>query len=142
MVFDGKIWKDGKWWVVHIPALDLSTQGTSRKDALHMAGDAVETLVEKKGFHARATLTKNPAGESFFILSSNDEAALVALFLRRQRAANKLSVRQLAKRLGYKSPSAYAQYETGKHIPGLDKLARFIQAMNPHLQVSLGLVAA
>jgi hypothetical protein len=107
-----------------------------------MAGDAVEALVEKKGFSAHATLTKSHGDEDYFILSSDDEATLVALFLRRQRAASKLSIRQLAKRLGYKSPSAYSQYETGKHIPGLDKLARFIRAMNPRLQVSLGLVAA
>jgi predicted RNase H-like HicB family nuclease len=41
MKMEGKIWKDGKFWLVEIPALDAMTQGKTRKEALAMAKDLV-----------------------------------------------------------------------------------------------------
>lgn len=41
MEIEGKIWKDGKFWLVEIPALDAMTQGRTRKEALNMAKDLV-----------------------------------------------------------------------------------------------------
>jgi hypothetical protein len=44
MELEGRIWKDGKFWLVEIPILDAMTQGKSRKDALRMIEDAVTGL--------------------------------------------------------------------------------------------------
>lgn len=41
MEMEGKIWKDGKIWLVEIPALDAMTQGKTRKEALAMTEDLV-----------------------------------------------------------------------------------------------------
>lgn len=148
MVFTGQLWKEGKFWVVSVPSFEVTTQGKSKNDALHMIADAIECHVDRKRFKVKATLLKEspdrPAGMGIeaFTISSNSESELIALFLKRQRQLNHLTVRQVAERLGYSSPSAYAQYESGKHIPGLDKISQFISAMNPRAKFALEVVMA
>ncbi len=139
MVFTGHFWKEGKYWVITVPSLEITTQGKSKKDALRMMADAVECHVDKSHFKAKATLCEK---SSNFTLSSNDEPELIALFLKRQRQINHLTIREVAKKLGYTSPSAYSQYESGKHIPGLDKISKFISVMNPKAKFALEVVMA
>jgi transcriptional regulator with XRE-family HTH domain len=43
-------------------------------------------------------------------------------------------VREVAQRLGSKSPNAYAQYETGRVAPSIDTLTRLVSALNPKLE--------
>ncbi len=141
MVFTGHLWKESKLWVISVPSLEITTQGRSKGEALRMIRDAIEGHVDKKGFrvHVSAPLKMEGAVESFTV-SAKTDSDLVALFLRRQRQLNDLTVREVAKRLGYASPSAYAQYETGRHVPGLDKISKFLRAMNPHTQCALEVV--
>jgi hypothetical protein len=54
--FEGRIWKEGKHWLVEVPILDLMTQGRTRKEALTMVIDAMESLANQKGFRARFTI--------------------------------------------------------------------------------------
>lgn len=146
MFFSGHLWKEGKDWVISVPSLEITTQGRSKRDALRMMADAVECHADKKGFRVRTALLEKAQGKqnrvktAIFVLSCNDPSELVALFLRRQRQVNRLTIRQVAHRLGYASPSAYAQYESGKHIPGLEKISRFISAMNPHALFAVDVV--
>jgi len=42
MEFEGKVWKDGKFWLVEVPALNVMTQGTTKKEVLEMAQDALD----------------------------------------------------------------------------------------------------
>lgn len=148
MIFTGQLWKEGKFWIVSVPSLEIVTQGKSKKDALFMIADAIECHVDKRGFKVKAALLEEspdrPADSNVetCMVSSNNESELIALFLRRQRELNHLTVRQVARKLGYASPSAYAQYESGKHVPGLDKISRFISAMNPRAQFALEVVMA
>lgn len=125
VMFSGKVWKDGKFWLVEIPALDVLTQGKSRKDALFMVKDAIEALVNEKGFRIKASAVVD--GE--FILSANDIAPLVALMLKRQRAKNGLSLADMQERLHTKSRNAYAQYEQGRSVPSVPKFMEFLAAM-------------
>jgi hypothetical protein len=128
----GLIWKSKKShrWLAEVRDLDLVTQGTSRLDAAHMLQDAVEALVSTKGFRVEVRLQ----GRRRCWVRSNDDARLVALMLRRLRAREGLSVREVAARLGSKSPNAYAQYETGRVAPSLDTLTRLVSALNPSLE--------
>ena len=50
MRFVGKVFKAGKYWAIEIPILDIATQGRTKKEAYEMIADAVESLVNKKGF--------------------------------------------------------------------------------------------
>lgn len=148
MVFSGQLWREGKFWITSIPSFEVVTQGKSKTDALHMIADAIECHIDKRGFKVKATLLEESpdrptgVGVETFTVSSNSESELIALFLKRQRQLNHLTVRQVAQRLGYASPSAYAQYESGKHIPGLDKISQFISAMNPKAKFALEVVMA
>lgn len=133
MRLEGLIWKDKKtkYWVAYVPLLEISTQGTSRKNALAMVEDAIQLEAETRGLRAHAELMKRGGG---FTVRSNDPDALVAFMLRRQRTSHGLTVREVARRLKSNSPSAYAQYEQGKRTPSLGKLLALLQAIDPNLQ--------
>ena len=145
MVFTGNIFKSGSFWVVDVPSFEISTQGRSKKEAFEMIADAIQCHVDHPGFKIIITPVEKKMRFSkteTFTVASNNESELISLFLKRQRQLNKLTVRQVAKKLGYASPSAYAQYETGKHIPGLEKISKFIAAMNPKAHFAFEIVMA
>jgi len=64
------------------------------------------------------------------IRASNNNLML-SFSLIRQRQLSKSTVREVAERLGSKSPNAYAQYERGKMRITLDQYERLLQAANP-----------
>jgi len=136
MYFTGKLQKDGKFWMVEVPELDLATQGRSKKEALKMIADAIETLANKNGFK----ITVESTGPKDFLVSSNEPARLMALFLKRQREAKNLSVREVAKAMDYTAHGAYAQYETGRSMPGIDFIDRFVKTVNPKSGLCLTMV--
>lgn len=124
-MFKGIVYKGKSFWLIEVPALDLMTQGHTKKEAYLMIADAVESLVDKKGFKAAVShLSHNE-----FILSAKDATALIALLLKRQRAKYGLSLSQVAKRLQC-SKNTYAQYEQGRNLPSLKKVREFIEAMS------------
>lgn len=125
-MFNGKVWKEDKFWLVEIPALDVMTQGRSKKNALFMIKDAIEELVDEKGFQVKVVPAEN---KNEFIIYANDVAPLVALMLKRQRAKNGLSLADMQERLHAKSRNAYAQYEQGRSVPTVQKLVEFLSAM-------------
>lgn len=136
MYFTGKLQKDGKFWMVEVPELDLATQGKSKKEALAMIADAIETLINKSDFK----VTVEPTGSREFLVSSNEPARLMALFLKRQREAKNLSVREVAKAMDYSAHGAYAQYETGRSMPGIEFIDRFVRTVNPESGLCLTMV--
>ena len=119
-----------RYWGVEIPILHIHTQGKTRKEALSMAKDAIESLLEKKEFRVRIHI-----GESnSFTVDSDNPTAFIAFMLKRQRQFRGLSVREVAARLNSKSPNAYAQYEQGKVRPSMDKLVELMQAIDPEFE--------
>lgn len=125
MRFAGRIYKDGKDWLAEIPILDLMTQGHSKKEALTMTADMIESLVNLAGFQVH---THAPRGETFEVSASAD-APLVALLLRRQREKSGLSLAEVAERLGERSKNSYARYEQGKVSPSVEKFARLLHSV-------------
>ena len=126
MRFCGKVYKDGKFWLVEVPILDAMTQGRTRIEALAMIKDLLESLVNRPGF---SVTVYSKSGE--LEVTSSDPRGLISLFLRRQRERSGLSLAQAAERLGAKSRNAYARYERGSSMPGLDKLTELYQAVAP-----------
>lgn len=124
-MFSGKSWKEGKSWLIEIPALDIVTQGKSKRHALFMIKDAIEELVNDKNFHIKITLAKDDE----FIVWANNVAPLVALMLRRQRMKKGLSLADMQERLHAKSRNAYAQYEQGRSVPSVQKFVELLNAM-------------
>jgi predicted RNase H-like HicB family nuclease len=129
MRFEGKVFRDGRFWLAEIPLLDAMTQGRTRREALSMIADWMETMVNRTGFHAEV----HPRGGSEFEVSGSDAGAMTALLLRRCREASGASLREVATRLGARSRNAYARYERGEVVPTVDKLDALLKAASPEL---------
>ena len=129
MRFEGTVVRDGRFWLAEIPLLDAMTQGRTRKEALAMVADWLETMVNRDGFRA----VVHERGGSDFELSGTDVAAMTALLLRRKREASGASLRDVAERLGASSRNAYARYERGEAVPTVDKLDALLKAASPDL---------
>lgn len=127
MRFEGKLLRDGRWWLAEIPLLDAMTQGRTRKEALAMVADLLETMVDRKNFRA----TVHPRGASEFEVAGSDAGAMIALLLRRRRESSGASLREIASRLGATSRNAYARYERGEVVPTVEKLDALLKATSP-----------
>ena len=127
MRLHGRVYKDGKFWLAEMPMLDAMTQGRTRKEALAMVADLLETLANRPGFSVQV----HPGKHEEFEVSAADTRALISLLLRRQRERSGLSLAEAATRLGAKSRNAYARYERGTSVLTLDKLTELLQAVTP-----------
>jgi ribosome-binding protein aMBF1 (putative translation factor) len=123
--------KDGRFWLVEIPAFDAMTQGRTKREALAMAEDLIETMADRPGFE----VTAYPAGKEAFEIGANQLGTLVALLLRRQRERRGLTLAEAAERLGQRSKNAYARYEQGKAMPTVEKLEELLQAIAPDQRI-------
>jgi predicted RNase H-like HicB family nuclease len=126
MRFQGKVYKDGKFWLAEVPIFAAMTQGRTRKEALAMIADWFETMVNRPGF----AVTVHEGRKGNFELSSPDTKAMVGLLLQRQRQLSGLSLAAVAERLGAKSRNAYARYERGVSVPTVEKLDELLQAVS------------
>ena len=141
MELEGKLWKNGNFWLIEVPAIEVMTQGKTREEALKMVGDAIEGLVEcyfpedTKGFKVNVQEYK----KGIIGVSTSNNSIMLAFSLRRQREMSKSTVREVSLRLGSNSPNAYARYEKGRTRISLDQYERLLQAVNPeqnfHLRV-------
>ena len=131
MRFPGKIKKDGKFWLVEIPAFDALTQGRTKREAFEMAKDLIETMAGVKGFRA----TVYPTGGATFEIGANRVGVLLALLLRRQRERHGLTLQEAAERLGQRSRNAYARYEQGRAMPTVEKLEQLLKAIAPDQKI-------
>ena len=84
MRVQGRIFKDGGFWLAEVPMLDAMTQGRTEEEALVMVKDLVETLANRPGF----SVTVHPCGDGDIELGSDDARGMVALMLQRQRACS------------------------------------------------------
>lgn len=144
MELDGTVLKDKKsrYWIVEVAALELMTQGTSKKNALLMIQDAIFELVEfyfSQSDRKTLKLYLSEDEESGFGISSNNDKLLLALALKRQREISGLTIREASSNLGSSSPNAYSQYEKGKINISLDKYEDLLHAANPETTCSLRL---
>jgi hypothetical protein len=126
MRFQGKLYKDGKFWLVKVPVFAAMTQGRTRKEALVMIADWFATMIDRPGF----SVTVHAGKQDTFELSASDTKAMVGLLLQRQRQLHGLSLAAAAERLGAKSRNAYARYEHGSSMPTVDKLGKLLQAVS------------
>lgn len=127
MRVQGRVFEDDGFWLAEVPILDAMTQGTSKEDALYMVKDMVETLANRPGF----SVTVHSCPDGNIELDSDDVRGLVALILQRHRTRNGLSLSEAARRLGAKSPNAYARYERGDSSPTLEKFGEIMAAISP-----------
>jgi DNA-binding transcriptional regulator YiaG len=128
MRFSGRVFRSGRHWAIEVPILSVTTQGRTKKEAFEMIADAIETLVNKPGFRVDVF----PGEGDYFELGANDQAALTAFLLRRERTRSGLSLAEVSRRLGARSLNAYARYEQGRAVPTVPKLSALLSAVAPH----------
>jgi len=136
MLIEGRIARDGRWYLAEIPLLDGMTQGRTRKGALAMAADWVRSLAPIRGLRISARMLEGDR----FVLECDPPEALIALALRRRREAAGLSLAEVARRIGAKSRNAYARYEQGASLPTVTKLAELFRAVDPDRDLTLNVV--
>ena len=124
MKFQGKAFKNGRFWLADIPFLELMTQGRTKKELLLMVEDLFITLADKTGFEVYVKCSRDGILE----IGSNDNKVMVGLLLKRKRHLNNLTVQEVAERLGSTSKNAYARYEQGKTLPSITKLQELLKA--------------
>ena len=137
MRFEGRVGKDGRFWLAEIPAFDALTQGRTKRDALAMAKDLIETMAAVTGFE----VTLYPSAGGSFEIEANRTGILLALLLRRQRERQGLTLAQVAQRLGQRSRNAYARYEQGRAMPTVEKLEQLLKAIAPEHRIIWRLAA-
>jgi len=125
MKFQGKAYKDGKYWLAEIPILELMTQGHSKKELLVMVEDLFTTLSNNSELEVNVQCDKNGNLE----VGTNNSKIFVGLLLKRKRNLNNLTVEEVSKRLGSSSKNSYARYEQGKSLPSFDKLQELLCAV-------------
>jgi DNA-binding XRE family transcriptional regulator len=129
--FEGRIEKDGRFWLVEVPVFDAVTQGRTKREALAMVEDLIETMADAKGF--RVKVYRESKG--IFEIGANRIDILVALLLRRQRERHGLTLAEAAERLGQRSRNAYARYEQGRAMPTVEKLEQLLKAIAPDQEI-------
>jgi hypothetical protein len=127
MRFEGRVWQDGRHWLIEVPALHATTQGRTQGEAYEMIADLVETMADVPGFKVEVY----PLTGDQLEIGADDVKVLTALLLRRQREKRGLSLAAAAERLHQKSRNAYARYEQGKAVPTVEKLEEMLQAIAP-----------
>ena len=127
MRFEGRLIRDGRWWLAEVPLLDATTQGRTRREAFEMVKDWLETAINRPDFSA----TVHPKGRTEFELEGSNAAAMIALLLRRRREASGASLRDMATRLGSSSRNSYARYERGEAVPTVETLDALLRATTP-----------
>lgn len=133
-MFRGRVYKEGKYWLIEVPDLGLMTQGHTRSEAYEMLVDLLKTATEIRKFKADIAKFKN----NTFLLSGRDEESergLIALLLKESRKKAGLSLNDMQRLLKAKSKNTYARYEHGTSVPSPLMMARILQVMGLTLEM-------
>ncbi len=129
--------QSGPFWYAECDVIGAHTQGVGFEDAISMLEGLVNLMVRDEGhpeFEARVTSTHLRGDGSYDVcIESNAPALLAARVLKYQREVHRLSLADVAKRLGVSSRSSYANYEQGRTDPSLAKFRDLLAAVAPEL---------
>lgn len=133
MMLVGKIFKSGRYWAAEASSIGVYTQGTTRADAEAMLADAVREVVNREGF----TVSVSRLQSDDVSIGASSPHLLAAQVLKYQREVHKLSLADVALRLGAKSRNAYAAYEQGKTEPTLSKYLELLAVVAPEMALTV-----
>ena len=132
MKIRGSYFRDGKHWVVDLPAIDATTQAPAKSKIEEMVRDLLSSLANRP-IELSAALFGNGKIEVDVI----DEVALFPLILRRQREKSGMSQKDAANLLGYASVNAYSAYEQGERQPSLEKAEKLLKAVSKESRIRI-----
>lgn len=133
MMLKGRVWKDGRFWLIACPSLDAMTQGHTKREAFAMIVDWIKTALDQPDFQVEVLPDE---GEAFFLRFA-DAKPILGLMIERARASSGMTLDEVAKKLGLKSRSNVKHYETGKHAASIAKAQEILDAMGFDLEISV-----
>lgn len=128
-----RIEKDGIWWGAHCDIAGVFTQGKSETEARQALAEAFEDVVNDPAF--KVTVSPLDDGGTV-VVEANDPGKLLAIALRYQREVHKLSLADVADKIGASSRNGYARYEQGA-VPKLETLLDVLKAIAPDVTIAL-----
>ncbi|MEZ4753185.1 MAG: helix-turn-helix transcriptional regulator [Bdellovibrionota bacterium] len=134
MRFEVTLKKDGLFWLGEVRALDILTQGHTKKECLKMVLDVLKSYINDESFSAQIVTSKYKTLNLGYLLQSDNQDLLISLLLKRQRQKHGLTLQDMASRLGSSSINSFARYEQGKASPTLKKLEQLMTAISPDLE--------
>ncbi len=139
MMLLGRIAKqEGPFWSADVETIGAFTQGKSRVEAFDMLASLVRLQVAHEGFDVTiAEVGTDADGATIVRVESKQPALLAAQVLKYQREIHKLTLSDVAKKLGASSLNAYAAYEQGKREPSLSKYLELLAAVAPELALTV-----
>ena len=135
MKFIANLIKDDGFWLVNLDEFGgLITQGKTKKEAIFMLQDWVQLMVDEY-FNANITITTLDiiGNDIHFFVPDKYAIPLVLLMLRMGQGK---TIEEITKLCGFKSKNAYAQYEKGRRMPGVEQLSRLLNALGAKLTIS------
>ena len=75
MRFQGRVYRDGRFWLAEVPLFEAMTQGRTRREALAMIADWFETMIDHSNVHRH---------KNVFEVSSPDLRSMISLGADRQ----------------------------------------------------------
>jgi hypothetical protein len=138
----GRMQRDGSLWTVEVESIGAWTQGRSRKDAVEMLADLIETMIEtelkRSGIKATVTVLGDDGSSAYRLLVEASEPTLLgALVLKYQRTVRGLTLAEVAAKLGTAHHNAYASYEQGKREPSIGKFGELLAAIAPEMALTV-----
>jgi len=126
MGIEGTVTKAANLCFIKIPLLDASFQGS--------ANNAVKEL---KNFAFKHNLIIQYEDSETFTVFTKNPNALLALILKKQRKKHNLSLRDVMKKLGYKSKTSYSRYENGENEISIAKFDMMFSAITNNEEIIL-----
>lgn len=137
-VLTGRIIRDGADYLAECEVIGAFTQGTSRKDAMAMLADCIETKIDPTKIRVRVTETGEESPGVYAVrIDADNLRLLAATVLCYQRERHKLTRAQVAKRVA-SSAGAYASFEDGTRQPSLTQFCALLAAIAPELALTVG----
>jgi predicted RNase H-like HicB family nuclease len=134
MQLRGRIYKDGRFWVVECDALKAYTQGTSRKDGLEMMKDWLRGMLDDPKFDFQIFAAK----DGDFVMEFTDPRRVLGLVLHQQRNAAGMTLQEVAEKAGVASRSTVAQAEKGSNEISISRLGDLLRVMGIDLVIDIG----
>lgn len=127
MRIEGTIKRDGRKWVARISLLDIEVTASSRTKSLEAVQGALGEIIGKA-----AGCSVDDDGDKFWVVST-DVRTMLALCLKRQRAASGLTFSEVGIRLGKNSKNYWATYEWGNRTPSVEQFDKMLRVLGMEL---------
>ncbi|HSD90942.1 MAG TPA: type II toxin-antitoxin system HicB family antitoxin [Kofleriaceae bacterium] len=139
----GTLEREDDVWVANLDVIGVFAGGSTIDEALAQAVSLIELRATRDGrsldgFTPVATVVAAPDGTQQIVVRSNQPTRLAFIVLRHQRELRRMTLADVADKLGASSRNAYARYEQGASIPSVDKFVEILEVLLPEFGVTLG----